>query len=516
MCPNWMHYVCDAPRKSDRDVRFPVALHTLFDSGSGQGSVFSLPLDSGGSLCREAPSGRSSELQSLLLRLATDLVKVAAEQQDTAIGQALATVGHLIGADRAFLCKYDFESGILSNSHEWCADGIAPTMNGVPCLPMALFSEVVEAHCLGKSLYIPCAAALDQGTEFRRVLESENIQSLLTLPLKHNESCLGFVEFDAMREKRTWTPEEIGLLRVLAELLSNAESRRASERENTRLNEVQGLLLDAMDVQVWHLKDPENCLFVNKAHAEFLGIDREDLQRKQSDALLSPEVADKLRYLRSKIFEDVTVFNIRLWIHNRHGEPRLLAITKIPKLASDGSVDYVVCVARDTTELERTRQQLETSERRYLGLSEMQHLLIIREDVDGCFTFANEAYCKTFGKRQEELFGQRFQPAIHPEDLPATLRAMRQFTDDPQHSVHMEHRNLTADGWRWLAWEVAGVFDDSGTVVEIHYVGRDITGKGCVPQNQIMSILSQSQAEGGYSKCFSAWLALQPHSSRAG
>ena len=52
----------------------------------------------------------------------------------------------------------------------------------------------------------------------------------------------------------------------------------------------------------------------------------------------------------------------------------------------------------------------------YRLLVEQQSDLIVAVDAQGLFLFVSPAYCRTFGKREEELIGQRFMPLVHPED----------------------------------------------------------------------------------------------------
>ena len=50
------------------------------------------------------------------------------------------------------------------------------------------------------------------------------------------------------------------------------------------------------------------------------------------------------------------------WIPNAAGEPRLISITKNPKLDEHGAVEYVVCSGTDITERKRLEEALRESE----------------------------------------------------------------------------------------------------------------------------------------------------------
>jgi PAS domain S-box-containing protein len=187
---------------------------------------------------------RLSVIQRALMELATEFVNVPLERQDAAINESLETMGRLIHADRAYLFSYDFEAGVMSNTHEWCKEGITPEIGKLRSVPPELFGDWVSLHQRGECIRIHSMEALPPESEFWQILAPQGIQSLISIPLLRDGVCFGFVGFDAVQHEHHWKEDEVGLLQVLAELYAHFESRRNKERET---QELQKRLTEARD-----------------------------------------------------------------------------------------------------------------------------------------------------------------------------------------------------------------------------------------------------------------------------
>ncbi|MCX6698597.1 MAG: PAS domain S-box protein, partial [Methanomicrobiales archaeon] len=117
------------------------------------------------------------------------------------------------------------------------------------------------------------------------------------------------------------------------------------------------------------------------------------------------------------------------------------------------------------------------SERRYRDIVETQTEFISRFKPDGTHVFVNEAYCRHFGKRRDDVVGHRFLPAIPHEDLELVRRHFASLTRD--HPVaDLEHRVMMSDGSiRWHWWNDLAIFDEESNVVEYQSLGKDITDR---------------------------------------
>jgi PAS domain S-box-containing protein len=101
--------------------------------------------------------------------------------------------------------------------------------------------------------------------------------------------------------------------------------------------------------------------------------------------------------------------------------------------------------------------------------------LICRYLPDATLTFANEAYCRYFGRSRADLIGRSFIELIPTVDRARVLDHLASFTLD-RPAAEVEHRvTLPSGEIHWQHWTDHAFFDASGRLTEFHSVGRDVT-----------------------------------------
>ena len=124
----------------------------------------------------------------------------------------------------------------------------------------------------------------------------------------------------------------------------------------------------------------------------------------------------------------------------------------------------------------KTEEALVNSEQLYRAIVEDQTEFICRFRPDGALSFVNEAFCRFFGKKREELLWTRYRPTP-PEDQRMIKAALRSLNPDNP-VIHVELRTERPDGEiRWMQWTNRAIYDGAGNLVEHQAVGRDITDR---------------------------------------
>lgn len=171
---------------------------------------------------RKRQRDHTTELESIILNLAMRFIHLPQDEYDSAMNDMLLTIGEYARVDRGYIFTYDFEAQTCTNTHEWCATGVTPEIDNLQDVPLRLLPDWVVSHRAGQLMHIPDVDNLDPESGLHQVLKPQGIRTLITLPLTHGESCLGFVGFDVVGNLRQWTNNEISILKMAAHIITNS------------------------------------------------------------------------------------------------------------------------------------------------------------------------------------------------------------------------------------------------------------------------------------------------------
>jgi len=128
-------------------------------------------------------------------------------------------------------------------------------------------------------------------------------------------------------------------------------------------------------------------------------------------------------------------------------------------------------------ERRRLEQQLRDSEELYREVVESQTELVCRYLPDTTLTFVNEAYCRFFGRRREELIGRKFVELMPEAARQEALSHVASLASDPRPRTY-EHQVLAPDGSvRWQQWVDHPIVQPDGRIAEFQGIGRDVSDR---------------------------------------
>jgi signal transduction histidine kinase/CheY-like chemotaxis protein/PAS domain-containing protein len=172
-----------------------------------------------------------SDFANLLLNLSLRLIKPLEGGIDDLVNEVLKDVAEFVSADRAYIFEYDLETATCSNTHEWCAEGVAPEIDNLQDVPVSALTYWLAAHEKGQPFILRGVANLDDSHPLKQILEPQGIKSLATFPLVHGDKLEGFVGFDVVAYERRWSDVDTSILQLLSQLLVNAREKARTEKQ---------------------------------------------------------------------------------------------------------------------------------------------------------------------------------------------------------------------------------------------------------------------------------------------
>lgn len=151
---------------------------------------------------------------------------------------------------------------------------------------------------------------------------------------------------------------EQAMLSVEDRLEQRTQELHKSSETLKKKSEQQRLLLDTINIQIWYLTDIATYGRLNRAHAQFIGLDIKDIAHKPMEYFFAKDVADTCIASNIRVFKTRRSVHTEEWIPNGTGERRLIAITKTPELDENGNVAFVVCAGEDITERKKAEDEL--------------------------------------------------------------------------------------------------------------------------------------------------------------
>ncbi len=148
-----------------------------------------------------------------------------------------------------------------------------------------------------------------------------------------------------------------------------------------------------------------------------------------------------------------------------------------------------IAQGQDITERKKAEEELRGLQELYQAVVEDQTEVICRLNPEGQITFANDTFCRFFGRGKGELIGRVWTPCAHSGDVERVRHGLGQLSPENP-VVVIENRVISGNGaQRWMQFVNRGFFDTEGNLREIQSVGRDVSER-----KQMEGLLKESEA----------------------
>lgn len=192
---------------------------------------------------------------------------------EDAINNILSFAGSYVDVNRAYIFESVSET-LTSNTYEWCAPGTEPAIWMLQNLPK---EDYTYDEIVGSGLLI-AGDIREMSREDRDILEPQGIKALAIITIYNQGVPLGYVGFDDCEKHRTWTRNEINLLKELGEILGSVFAQRDMQRGVGYALGIMETVANNTDSIVYvNDIDTYEILFVNQNTLSTLGLKQEEV-----------------------------------------------------------------------------------------------------------------------------------------------------------------------------------------------------------------------------------------------
>ncbi|MGL4519465.1 MAG: ATP-binding protein [Phocaeicola sp.] len=142
---------------------------------------------------------------------------------DTVITGILQNILHLYKANRTYMFLYDFERGIQRHEYEICAQNTSTQQANIYEVPLS-DTPFVNDFVFNKKPWV--INRLSEIKEYApseyEILKSQDVTSLILVPLIFRENVLGYIGIDMVSEYKTWDENDLNLLFSLSQIISTS------------------------------------------------------------------------------------------------------------------------------------------------------------------------------------------------------------------------------------------------------------------------------------------------------
>lgn len=406
-------------------------------------------------------------LQALLATISSRLININVTDADSKINEILALCGQHFDADRVYVFKYDWQARTISNTHEWCHEGIEPQIDQLQDGPMELYEDWINAHLQGETIIIDRVTDLDPDSGLRQTLEPQGIISLMTVPLMADNICHGFLGFDSVRKQHTYTIMERAMLRELSNVLLVTLKRKALDEQLAREKAFYEMTVSTLDEGIILVDNFRRFTYMNPVAEKLIGKTLSELRGQDILDVLKLYDVETMKPLP---FDDPSMkepgYSMPLPPNVGFIDPsgRMVHVSGRTSLLLTPQKEPVLLISfRDNTSQYEAQRQIDA----FLNIN-MDPMCVA--ELDGYFVKVNQRFSEVLGYSIEELNGKRFLDLVHPDDVEKTIEEMKCLTQ-VRHMEGFINRYRTQGGqYVALEWSV-----EVGYGKYVYAAARDVT-----------------------------------------
>ena len=476
----WSGEMCN--RRKDGELYWVTSTITPFlDEGGRPYQYVSICTDITSLRVAEANQRRQHRVERIISELSANLATAVDQAAvDPVLQRFLQESGEHLGADRAYLVLYSDDGERMSMTHEWCAAGVSSKWETALNMLVAAFPWWEQQMKENRATLVPDVSLLPaSASPEKALLTAQKALALTGFPLLINGRLQGCIGYDSVRASREWRDQDVNLMTVIGDAISNALTRFELRREALQYRERLQLGQLYADIGTWEWNLETDAMHWTEPVARLFGIP-ETVLRGDTDQFLNavhPGDRDTITAAMRDTIRDDKPYRLEHRVLRADGSLRWLQQSAAVKRDEHGVAQAMIGITQDIHDRKLAELALQESERELRKTQQMARLGSWEENCEtGEITWSDMVY---------EILGlplvgttpglETLDTVIHRDDLDM-VRTSRQRLHDTGAGVDIVLRVVRPDGEvRHVHLLANGETDSEGKLVRIRGSVQDIT-----------------------------------------
>ncbi len=288
------------------------------------------------------------EFQNLITKISTRFINIKLKKMDKEIDLVLQEIAEFADVDRSYIFSFNDDKTEMSNIYEWCKEGIEPQIDNLKDLSVDIFPWWMKKLKRFENVYIPFVEMLPIEAEAEKeILSSQDIKSLIVVPLIYSEDLIGYMGFDSVEKETTWSENIIALLHVVGDVIVNTLEHKLMTEELQRSEERYRTMIENANDIIWMIDRNGNFVYANSQAELISGYNLKQWKNKSFIPLVYQDDLEKVNDIFQKVLSGKSQhYTIRIYDNNK--KIIHLSINTAP-LYENGVVVGTVNFGRDIT-----------------------------------------------------------------------------------------------------------------------------------------------------------------------
>jgi PAS domain S-box-containing protein len=382
---------------------FPVEVNFGVMGEGKQASAIALARDISARKIAEEAAAYRYQCEKLVTEISARFIRLGSDTIDRNIELALEQICRFSGFDGAYLLLVDDKTGVMTPAHLWQSDHqplAGPVREALAGRSMAWQKKRFDQNTVTavSSIHkMPSEAGIDP-----QVLGKGGLRSVLEVPMLYRGSGVGVFGLVSAAAERQWSEKETGLLRMIAQVFTEALERKRAESALRNSEATLRSIVRAAPVGIG-IAENDRILQGSEQLFAMLGYAEDELVGEHMRILYAePKEFERARGKIQPLLETSGRADVETRWLRKGGKP-LDILLNSAVVEPAGATDRITFTALDITERKRAEQALRESERNYREIYNATQEAILIYDADtGSILAVNQTMVDMFGYTEEE------------------------------------------------------------------------------------------------------------------